>query len=144
MADCTHDKLVDLYHLDERLHAVHLPEGSVLNGVSAIDSRLGVALGIRFTHPLQPTSPLVVLLCPIVIKTAPDLSISPHAMMMAIAMTVLSSFMTPHFPSGQPDGRVPFQRLSKSRTASDPCHFCRFDGVAAVALALSVNRLKKR
>lgn len=42
-----------------------------------------------------PTAALVVLMTPIVLNTAADLAISPHALMMAVAMSASSSFMTP-------------------------------------------------
>lgn len=47
VSDCNRGKLVDVYHLDQRLQLVHLPEGSVLNGMRLRDSRLGAALGLR-------------------------------------------------------------------------------------------------
>jgi di/tricarboxylate transporter len=57
---------------------------------------LGGLIALTFLATcIIPTSALVVLLGPIVLKTAADLSVSPHAMMMAIAMTASSSFMTP-------------------------------------------------
>ena len=42
-----------------------------------------------------PTAALVVLLGPIVLNTAATMGISPHALMMAVAMAASSSFMTP-------------------------------------------------
>jgi di/tricarboxylate transporter len=47
VSDCTRDRLVDVYHLDERLQTVRLPQGSALDGLSLRQSRIGVALGIR-------------------------------------------------------------------------------------------------
>ncbi len=47
ISDCPRDRLVATYHLDERLQRVRIPEGSVLDGLSLRDSRIGVALGIR-------------------------------------------------------------------------------------------------
>jgi len=42
-----------------------------------------------------PTAALVVLMAPIVLKTAADLGISPHAVMMAVAMAASASFTSP-------------------------------------------------
>ncbi|MGB5983720.1 MAG: SLC13 family permease [Desulfobacterales bacterium] len=42
-----------------------------------------------------PTAALVVLLGPIVLNTAGDLSIAPHALLMAVAVAASASFMTP-------------------------------------------------
>jgi di/tricarboxylate transporter len=42
-----------------------------------------------------PTAALVVLMTPIVLSTAADMSLSPHALMMAVAMAASASFMTP-------------------------------------------------
>ena len=42
-----------------------------------------------------PTSALVVLMAPIALKTSGDMGISPHALMMAVALAASASFMTP-------------------------------------------------
>ena len=42
-----------------------------------------------------PTAALVVLMAPIVLSTSANMGISPHALMMAIAMSASASFMTP-------------------------------------------------
>jgi di/tricarboxylate transporter len=42
-----------------------------------------------------PTAALVVLLAPIILNTAAQIGISPHSLMMAIAMAASASFMTP-------------------------------------------------
>jgi di/tricarboxylate transporter len=42
-----------------------------------------------------PTAALVVLMTPIVLSTAADMHLSPHALMMAVAMAASASFMTP-------------------------------------------------
>jgi di/tricarboxylate transporter len=42
-----------------------------------------------------PTAALVVLMAPIVLQTSMDMGISPHALMMAVAMAASASFTTP-------------------------------------------------
>ena len=42
-----------------------------------------------------PTAALVVLMAPIALSTSANMGISPHALMMAIAMAASASFMTP-------------------------------------------------
>ena len=42
-----------------------------------------------------PTAALVVLMAPIALNTSSDMGLSPHGMMMAIAMAASASFMTP-------------------------------------------------
>ncbi|MCG8607285.1 SLC13 family permease [bacterium] len=56
---------------------------------------LGLYLITALATTIVPTAALVVLMAPIVIKTATDMGISPHAGMMAIAMAASASFTSP-------------------------------------------------
>lgn len=59
----------------------------------------GVIVGLYLITTLAttvvPTAALIVLMAPIVIKTAADMDLSPHALMMAVAMAASASFTSP-------------------------------------------------
>ncbi len=59
----------------------------------------GVMLGLLaitfLATSIVPTAALVVLMAPIILKTAADMQISPHTLMMALAMSASSSFTSP-------------------------------------------------
>jgi di/tricarboxylate transporter len=74
-----------------------LAEGvvSVVGPFGPLAVLLGLMLLTFAATCFIPTAALVVLMAPIAITTANDMNLSPHALMMGIAMAASASFMTP-------------------------------------------------
>ncbi len=74
-----------------------LAEGvvSVVGPFGPVSVLLGLMLLTFAATCFIPTAALVVLMAPIAITTAADMNLSPHALMMGIAMAASASFMTP-------------------------------------------------
>lgn len=83
--------------LDQTGAAKFLAEGMV--ALVGAHGPLAVLLGLLLLTFLAtcfiPTAALVVLMAPIVLNTCQQMSLSPHAYMMAVAMAASASFMTP-------------------------------------------------
>ncbi len=77
--------------------AVFLAEG-VISAVGGLGERAVIAAIFIITSigtQIIPTAALVVLMAPITLNTAADLGLSPHALMMAMAMAASASFSSP-------------------------------------------------
>jgi di/tricarboxylate transporter len=83
--------------LDETGAAKYLAEGVVsMVGPFGPMAVLGGLVGLTFLATcFIPTAALVVIMAPIVLSASSDMGISPHALMMGIAMAASASFMTP-------------------------------------------------
>ena len=77
--------------------AKYLADGviSVAGNFGPLAIIAGLFLMTSLATQFIPTAALVVLMAPIALTTAADLGISPYAVMMAIAMSASSSFMSP-------------------------------------------------
>ena len=86
-----------------------------------------------------PTAALVVLMAPIVLNTSADMGLSPHGLMMAIAMAASASFMTPvSHPANilvMGPGGYRFSDYLKIRRVAHPGGFCSVDVGYACFLA---------
>ena len=83
--------------LDKTGAARFLAEGVVsLLGSFGPIAVMGGIVGLTFLATcFVPTAALVVIMAPIAIKTSADMSMAPHALMMAVALSASASFMTP-------------------------------------------------
>jgi di/tricarboxylate transporter len=83
--------------LDQTGAARYLAEGVVsLAGPFGPVAVMGGLIAVTFMGTcFVPTAALVVLMAPIAIKTAADTGMSPHSLMMAIAMAASASLVTP-------------------------------------------------
>ncbi|MFH1437236.1 MAG: SLC13 family permease [Pseudomonadota bacterium] len=68
---------------------------TALQPMGAMAVMLGLLLVTFMATSIIPTSALVVLMSPIILSTAADMGLSPHALMMALAMAASSSFTSP-------------------------------------------------
>ncbi len=77
--------------------AAWLAEGvvSVASGYGPYAVAAGLYLLTSLATQIIPTAALVVLMCPIAYNTANSLGISPYTLMMTVAMSASSSFMSP-------------------------------------------------
>jgi di/tricarboxylate transporter len=82
----------------ERTGAAHYLAEGVIAAVAGFGA-LAVAAGLfalaALAAQLMPTSVVAVLLAPIALNTAVTLGISPHSLMMAVAMAASASFLSP-------------------------------------------------
>jgi di/tricarboxylate transporter len=83
--------------LDKTGAALFLAEGVVaLVGPFGPLAVMGGIVGLTFLATcFVPTAALVVIMAPIALKTAADMGMAPHALMMAVAIAASASFMTP-------------------------------------------------
>lgn len=82
----------------EQTGAAALLADQLLSGVGSLGP-WGVLVSLYLVTALAtsiiPTAALVVLMAPIVMKSAADMGLSPHALMMAVAMAASASFTSP-------------------------------------------------
>lgn len=68
---------------------------TLIGGLPAIAVVVGLFLLTALGAQVMPTAAVAVLMAPIALNTAADLGLSPHALMMAVAMSASASFMSP-------------------------------------------------
>jgi di/tricarboxylate transporter len=68
---------------------------SVIGGLSPLVLLGGIFMLTAIAAQVMPTSAVAVLMAPIAIRTALTMGISPHALLMAVAMSASASFMSP-------------------------------------------------
>lgn len=82
----------------EKTGAAHFLTGHVVSVVGELGP-LGVVAGLYLTTAIgaqiMPTAAVAILMAPIAINTAHDLGLSPHALMMTVALSASASFMSP-------------------------------------------------
>jgi hypothetical protein len=122
--------------------AAHLGAMALIAAVGELGPRWVVAALFVVTvigTQVIPTAALVVLMTPVALSAAADLGISPHLLMMTVAISASASFASPlshpaHMLVMSPGG-VPVHRLCEGRPAVNHCRVRRCGGAAAGALA---------